>query len=94
VGFLTFASQAEAKRYTGLLALQRAGQVRYVLLQPTFHVAGVKVRADFQVFWTDGRVTYEDAKARGGHPEHRRRFKRNRTMVRNAYGVEIEEVTP
>lgn len=94
VGSVTFASKAEATRYVQLLQLEAAGQVLYVLLQPTFLVLGVKVRADFQVFWADGRVTYEDAKARGGHPEHWRRFERNRRQVREAYGVEIEEVVP
>lgn len=89
---IPFASKAELRRYVELKHLRSTGEVRYFLLQPTFHVLGVRVRADFQIFWTSGEVTYEDAKGSGGHPEHARRSERNRKQVWEAFGVEIEIV--
>jgi len=38
------------------------------------------------------RITVEDVKGKGGNPEHRRRFERNRKQVYEAWGVTIEEV--
>jgi hypothetical protein len=70
---ITFDSQKEANRYCDLLLEQRAGLVDRIELQPRFLLQdgymdnGKKVRdmyyvADFQVWYSDGRVVVIDTK--------------------------------
>jgi len=98
---ITFASKAEMVRYQELHALQVAGEVLWFIRNPGWDVLGVKVYADFLIVWRceksialsgSVRVTVEDVKGKGGNPEHRRRFERNRKQVQEAWGVAIEEV--
>lgn len=58
-----FASKKELKRYLELKILLSAGEVLLFLMQVPFHLpGGVKYVCDFQVFWNDGNVTFEDVK--------------------------------
>lgn len=60
---ITFDSVAELQRYRALLLLRASGAVKFFLRQVPFHLPGRTVyRCDFQVHWTDGRVTHEDVK--------------------------------
>ncbi len=58
-----FGSKKEASRYDQLLLLIRAKEVVFFLRQVPFHLPGnVTYRVDFQIFWSDGEVTFEDVK--------------------------------
>ena len=60
---IVFDSKAEAARYGTLKLLRSQGEVVQFLRQTPFHLpGGVLYRCDFLVFWSDGRVTIEDAK--------------------------------
>ena len=60
---ITFASKKEAKRYDDLKTLQKYGEVVFFLRQVPFHLPGnIKYLIDFQVFWKDGTITFEDVK--------------------------------
>jgi prepilin-type processing-associated H-X9-DG protein len=68
--------------------LRAGGEVVFFLRQVPFHLpGGVVYRCDFQVFWADGHVSFEDAK---GH--RTKDFIRNKKMVESLYPVEIEEL--
>jgi len=69
----TFDSKREAARYQELLLLMKAGEVKEVTLQPGYvlldgyvkngkKVRPIVYRADFKVYYTDGRVEVEDVK--------------------------------
>lgn len=60
---IKFASKKEMKRYLELKLLQREGSVVYFLRQIPFYLpGGVKYVCDFLIFYSDGRVIYEDVK--------------------------------
>lgn len=60
---IKFPSKAEAQRYRNLCLLKRDGQVIQFLRQVPFYLPGnSKYVVDFQVFWADGNVTFEDVK--------------------------------
>lgn len=60
---IKFSSKAEAKRYQQLMLLIKAGEVLFFLLQVPFILpGGVKYFCDFQIFWANGEVTFEDVK--------------------------------
>ena len=60
---ITFDSKKESKRYMDLKLLQAAGEVLYFLRQVPIRIPKITTYwVDFQVFWSDGRVTYEDVK--------------------------------
>ena len=60
---IKFASKKERKRYLELKNLQRAGNISFFLRQTPMHLSGgVKYVCDYQVFWSDGTVTFEDVK--------------------------------
>ena len=60
---INFDSKLEAARYVDLKTLRLAGDVLYFLRQVPIRLPGkVVYRVDFQVFWSDGSVTYEDVK--------------------------------
>ncbi len=86
-GFL-FDSQLEAKRYDSLKLMQERGLVLFFLRQVPFHLPGnTRYAVDFQVFWSNGRVTFEDSK--GVKTEVYRLKKR---QVEDLYPIEITEV--
>ena len=87
---ILFHSKAEARRWSILQLARVACELRppYVLRQVPFHLPGeVQWRADFVVFWADGRVTFEDVK---GHRTDIYRTKRK--MVEAMYGIRITEI--
>lgn len=58
-----FDSKKEAARYDDLMLLIRAKEVVFFLRQVPFHLPGnVTYRVDYQIFWTNGEVTFEDVK--------------------------------
>jgi len=84
---ITFDSIKEAKRYRELKLAQQAGNVIMFLLQPRFETGGgTKYRADFQVFWANGDVTFEDVKGR-----RTKDYIRAKKQVEALYPVEILE---
>lgn len=88
---MTFASKKEARRYLELKALQEAGKIKGLELQPEYSLnaeGGIKVgryRADFR-YVEDGRVVVEDAK---GY-KTRDYAMRKRHMLAQ-YGIKIRE---
>lgn len=60
---IKFPSLKERKRYIELKLLQKNGEIMFFLRQTPFHLpGGVKYVCDFQVFWADGTVGFEDVK--------------------------------
>ena len=60
---IRFASKKEHKRYMELKFLQKCGEVLFFLMQVPFHLPGkVKYLCDFQVFWANGDIKFEDVK--------------------------------
>lgn len=60
---ITFDSKAEARRYEALKQLKQDGEIVQFLRQIPFYLpGGVRYVCDFQIFWADGRVTFEDVK--------------------------------
>lgn len=60
---IRFDSKKEAKRYRELKLLVGAQEVVFFLRQVPFHLpGGVTYRCDFQVFWANGEVSFEDVK--------------------------------
>ena len=58
-----FASKKERKRYLELKMLRQAGEVLFFQMQSPFHLTGaVKYVCDFQVYWKNGDITFEDVK--------------------------------
>ena len=85
---ITFDSIKEAKRYMGLKMLRDMGDVLHFHRQVIFDLpGGVTYRCDFQVFWADGRVTYEDVKGK-----KTKEFIKTKKMVEALYPVIIQEV--
>lgn len=83
---MRFDSKKEAKRYVDLTRLRAAGVVSHFLRQVPFHLPGkTRFVCDFVVFWSDGRVTYEDVK--GIQTET---FRLKKRQVEELYPVEIE----
>lgn len=83
-----FDSKKEGRRYEELKQLQRAGEIVFFLRQVPFHLPGnVTYRVDFQIFWSDGSVTFEDVKGM-----LTKDFIRNKKQVESLFPVEIEIV--
>jgi hypothetical protein len=83
-----FHSKAEARRYTELKVLKKAGQVIFFLRQTPFHLDGnVKYLCDFMIFWSNGEITFEDVK---GCDTPLSLAKRK--MVEAAYPIRIEVI--
>lgn len=60
---IKFASKKERKRYQELKLLKSQGVVIQFLRQVPFYLpGGVKYICDFQVFWANENVTFEDVK--------------------------------
>jgi hypothetical protein len=83
-----FASKAEARRYDELKLLERSGEVVFFLMQTPFHLpGGVKYVCDFQVFWRDGTVTFEDVKGMATPV-----YKAKKRQVEALYPIQIKEL--
>jgi hypothetical protein len=88
----TFASKAEARRYSELKMLANAGAIQRLQMQPVFPliVNGVRVGkyiGDYQYYLPDGELVVEDCK---GWPTPVYRLKKR--IVAAQYGIQIREV--
>ena len=46
-----------------MICTRQAGEVLFFQMQPPFHLTGnVKYVCDFQVYWANGDITFEDVK--------------------------------
>ena len=87
-GAIRFDSKLEASYYDYLCALQATGVVTYFLRQPLFDLTGsVKYRADFLVFYSDGRHEVVDVKGRETEV-----FRIKKKQVEALYPLEIKLV--
>jgi hypothetical protein len=83
-----FSSKKEHRYYRQLLLLQKAGIVSFFLRQVPFHLpGGVKYVTDFQIFYTDGEITFVDVKG-----FETSEFKMKKKMVEALYPIQIEVV--
>ena len=86
---IKFPSKLERDCYEVLKMLQKAGVILFFLRQVPIHLTGgTKLVVDFQVFWADGRVTFEDAKGRETPV-----FKLKKREVEALYPFEIKTIT-
>ena len=84
----SFQSQKEAKRYTELLLLKKAGEVSFFTRQPILDLGGgTTYRPDFLIFWSDGKITWEDVKG-----WKTKDFIKNKKQVEAKYPIDIEIV--
>lgn len=85
---IRFDSKKEAKRYSDLCILQRAGTVAWFLRQVPFDCGGgVKYRLDFMVFWDTGEITFEDVKG-----FKTPLYKAKKKLIEAKYPIEIMEI--
>lgn len=95
---ITFDSKAEARRYSELRMMERAGAITDLELQPEFEIIpafeyrgkkerGVKYRADFR-YCENGQVVVEDVK---GHRTEVYRIKRKLFLSQRKY-IDFREV--
>jgi hypothetical protein len=83
-----FPSTLEWKYFKHLQSLQKSGEVVFFLRQPVFHLlGGVKYAADYQVFYSDGSVSFVDCKGLEMDT-----FKIKRKIVEDLYPITIEIV--
>lgn len=86
---IRFPSMLEGRHYDHLKYLQSTGEVLFFLRQVPFHLpGGTKLVVDFQVFWADGTVSFQDTK---GHLT--KEFKIKKREVEHHYPIEIEIIT-
>ena len=85
---MKFSSKKEARYYDELKIKVKAGLVFFFLRQVPFHLpGGVKYVVDFQVFNSDGTVSFVDVKG-----VKTKEFIRNKKMVEVLYPIKIEMV--
>lgn len=85
---IKFPSIKEKNRYIQLKVLQRAGEVLFFQRQCPLHLpGGIKYLIDFEVFWADGHVTFEDVKGMKTDI-----YKLKKTQVEALYPIEITEI--
>lgn len=85
---IRFSSKKEHKRYLELKLLQNSGEVAFFQMQCPFHLpAGVKYICDFQVYWKDGNITFEDVK--GVKTDI---YKLKKKQVEGVYPITITEI--
>ena len=85
---IKFPSKKEAKRYLQLKQLQALGEIVFFLRQVPFYLSGgVKYVCDFQIFWTDGSVTFEDVKGMKTSI-----YIAKKKMVEATYPIQITEI--
>lgn len=86
---IKFPSKLEKDCYLAFKMLKKAGVVLFFLRQVPIHMpGGSKLVIDFQVFWADGRVTFEDAKG-----VETPVFKLKKREVEALYPFEINTIT-
>ena len=86
---MRFDSKLEAKYFSALKAAITGGRIAYFLRQVPFHLPGKTIyRCDFQIFWSDGAVSYVDVKGRDTPMS-----KMKRKQVEELYPVQIDLVS-
>jgi len=86
---IKFPSKLEADYYDILMILQGLGKVAFFLRQVPIHLpGGTKLVVDYQVFWSDGSVTFEDTKG-----VETPVYKLKKREVEALYPIEIKTVT-
>lgn len=84
-----FPSKLEARYYDKLLALQASGQVIFFLRQIPFDLPGsVRYVCDFQVFYSNGEVSFIDTKGKDTPLSQAKR-----KIVEDLYPIRIEIVS-
>ena len=84
---IKFPSKKEAEFYDMLCLAKESDEVLFFIRQPMFDLpGGVTYKADFMVFYTDGRVQVIDVK---GH--RTKDYIQKKKMVESLYPIEIEE---
>ena len=82
---IKFPSKKEGRRYDELCLMQKIGGIIFFLRQPLFDLGGgTTYRADFLIFWSNGKVTVEDVKGM-----QTKAFKKAKRQVEARYPVEI-----
>ena len=82
-----FSSKKEAEFYDMLVLAKQGGHVLFWNRQPRFDLpGGVKIYADFLVFYADGRAVYYDVKGK-----RTPQYIRNKKQVEALFPVEIVE---
>lgn len=82
---IKYPSKLEARCAAWLDMLMKTGEVIFYLRQPLFDTGGgTTYKADFQVFWKNGEVTFLDAKG-----VLTKEFIRSKKQVEGLYPVEI-----
>jgi hypothetical protein len=85
---IKFDSKLEANYYLHLKRLQQIGDVIFFLRQTPFHLPGnVTYRVDFQIFWSNGHITFDDVKGM-----ETKEFIRAKKQVEDIYPVVINVV--
>lgn len=85
---IKFGSKAERAYYHRLQAMQKAGEVAFFLRQVPFDLPGnTKYFVDFQVFHSDGTITFIDVKGMSTPM-----FIMKKKQVEDLYPIEIEVV--
>lgn len=89
---IRFSSKREAKRYSELLLLFRAGEIIEFTRQVPYPVAsaGKKTKryiADFVVLWKNGKQTVEDVKG-----VKTQLYELKKLLMLEKYGIEITEI--
>ena len=99
-GALRFDSRKEARRYDELAALERAGAISDLRMQPQFtlreayttgegiRVRAIRYQADFS-YWQDGELVVEDVKSRATRT---RVYEIKKKLLQDRYGIAIREV--
>ena len=86
---IKFPSELEADYYATLKMLQKLEVVLFFLRQVPLHLTGgSKLIVDFLVFWSDGRVTFEDTKG-----VQTPVYKLKKREVEALYPIEVKTVT-
>jgi len=86
---IKFDSKLEGNYYLYLMRLKQIGEVVFFLRQVPFHLLGnVTYRVDFQVFWKNGDITFDDVKG-----AMTKEFIRAKKQVEELYPVTINIVT-
>ena len=83
-----FASKLEHKYFIYLEWLKKAQLIAFFLRQVPFHLPGnIKYIVDFQVFWANGEVTFEDVKG-----FETKEFIMKKKLVESIYPLDIKVI--
>jgi hypothetical protein len=81
-----FPSTKEGKRYSELLMMVKAGEVRWFCRQPRFDIEGGEYRPDFIIMYATGELVIEDVKG-----VRTALYVRSKKQMLERYGIDIKE---